>query len=189
MANLREPFEAVPADLARGLFDEVQLLTTVDRTSQATIRKAVVRNKRWVLAPMVEELNRQEAKRLSIACQRCGYREAFCLKIDRFSAPETYRFLLTEDLLAKVRQHYPSPSYAIIEADRNFLFVSDGDYYWELAGSRSFVEAAAGKRIADIISDFGNVARGYKNRTMTVGRPILLSILQEATEIANESAG
>lgn len=188
MAKPPEPFETLPPDLARGLFDEVQRLTVLDGTSQATIRKAVVRTKGWALAPMVEELNRQEAKRLSIACQRWSYREAFCLRIDRFSAPETYRFWLTEDLLGKVHEHYPSPSYAIIETSRNFLFVSDGDYYWELAGNRSFLEAAAGKRMADIISDFGKVARGYKSPNMTGGRSILLSILQEATEIANESA-
>ena len=96
---------------------------------------------------------KSDAARVAKACQEFAYVQAVCSNLD-YNRDESYRMEISELNLSKVHQIYHSPSYVIVGCKSEFMIVSDSDYYWAIAGLRSFVSRVAINSISEDLKSF-----------------------------------
>jgi hypothetical protein len=141
----------------------------VEENRCAFFERHFLERRGWYAAVVTEELTPEDAERVAAACGRFGYGLATVLDIDHFDPDSIYRIKLGAEALASLEETFLTPSYLLVEENERFMIVSDGDYYWSIAGKIDFLKACVGGSLSAINEEFARTAKKYEESGASVG--------------------
>ena len=134
-------FSLLPEQSKIDLINRSENIFDVKAGRSAFFKKSFLQNRDW--AVLLYECDfKYDATRVALACEKLSYLRASCFNIG-YVQDLSYNIDLCEGDLFHVHEVYCAPSYVIIEEEERFAIVSDSDYYWSIAGDKSFLSQIA----------------------------------------------
>ncbi len=120
------------------LVSQVDHMFDITFNIAAFFKEEFLRERRWS-ALLYEQDFKDTGGRISSICSKFGFHRAISFSfggaIEFFSA----EIQLVHSELCENHRNYFIPSYTIFEIGGHFSIVSDSDYFWAIAGERSFL--------------------------------------------------
>ena len=99
---------------------------------------------------------------------------------------ECYSFIPLHENLTRIRKEYVDPSYFITDEFKNFMVVSDSDYYWAVAAPFPFLKTIFTESLLSIAETFRNDFASFRSSQNKHNR-FIGGMMEEFTQISVSS--
>lgn len=126
-----------------------------------------LKRRNWVAVPVRDGITDRLAVWMASAIADLGESTAVCVTTELDTGPEAYKVTLSADGLLKFHYNCLLRPFLLAPKSLAFVLLDEADYFFVLAGPRTFVEAALGRPLAEAMSAFAEYAHGIPESERT----------------------